>query len=163
MPRRLTNYEWASFLNEVPVCPYDQSQEEWAATCSGKRLIVPPWGAVVEWNGMDILVFLGAEQYIESINQTLREVWLTDVSDMSDTWKSQVAPQYAVWADVFWYSLPSSIGQTLTSSAAPFAVEVAKTIGETIAGITTPILSPFALPLLLIGAALLFMYLPRRQ
>src|SRR5262245_48279641 len=145
MPRTLTNYEWATFLHDVPVCPYDQSQEEWAATCASGRLIVPPWGAVVEWNGLDVLVFLGAERFIETINQSLREVFLTDVTDMSSTWKSQVTPQYAAWADVFWYSLPQSIGQTLTSTAAPFAVEVAKTIGETIAGITTPILSPFAL------------------
>ncbi len=161
MPRTLTNAEWATFLQEIPVCPYDQSQEEWTQYCSN-RLIVPPWGAVVEWNGMDILVFLGAEHYVDTINQTLREVFLTDVSDLSQTWKDQVQPQYAQWADVFWYSLPSSIGTMLHDSAAPFAVEVAKTIGETIAGVTTPILSPFALPLVLVGAALLFIYLPRR-
>lgn len=161
MPRSLTNAEWATFLAEVPVCPYDQSQEEWTATC-GNRLIVPPWGAVVEWNGMDVLVFLGAEHYVDTINQTLREVFLTDVTDLSDTWKSQVTPQYAAWADVFWYSLPSNIGGVLHDQAVPFVVEVSKTIGETIAGVTTPILSPFALPLVLLGAALLFIYLPKK-
>lgn len=167
MPRRLNDYEWAAFLQAVPICPYDQSQEANVQTyCSGNVQVLPPWGAVIEWGGMDILAFLGAPRDLPDLGLfDVREVYLTDISDLSDQWKSQVQPQYNQWADVFWYSLPSNIFSVLRDQAVPYAEnvleEAGKVIGKTAGGILGPVLQPLALPLALIGIVLLFIYLPK--
>jgi len=169
MPRPLTNYEWASFLAAIPICPYDQSDEANAQAFCTNKLVIPPWGAVVEWSGLEVLVFLGAMRDFPDVNvYGVREVFLTEISDLDPSWKQQVAPQFVQWADAFWYSLPASVGTTLQAAAgtaSSVAVGTAGLVGEIVGGALNPIVQPtlqsLALPLAIAALAFLLLYLPK--
>jgi len=170
MPRPLTNYEWAGFLAAVPICPYDQSDEANSQAFCANKLVIPPWGAVVDWQGLEVLVFLGAMRDFPDVNvYGVREVFLTEISDLDPSWKNNVTGSFVQWADAFWYSLPASVGSVLQSEVGPaiesVAVSTAGVVGQIVGDTLNPILQPtlqsLALPLAIAGIAFLALYAPR--
>jgi hypothetical protein len=130
MPRRLSNVEWVTFLQEVNV----------------PALGLPPWGGVVEWRGMDILVYIGPSG----------EVFTTDVT--GDQITQNVARVYDARAETWYYHLPEEViqqaadvairtGQVTQSSIE----EVARVVGSAAGTLTQPILSNLSLPLVVLG------------
>lgn len=82
MPRALTNEEANSFLADIDV----------------DGLGLPPWGGVVEWRNMPVLVFYG---------QGAKRWFLTDISDYSGT-LANYPKTYDPWIKVFVYSVPDN-------------------------------------------------------
>jgi hypothetical protein len=131
MARRLSNIEWATFLQEVNV----------------PALGLPPWGGVIEWRGMDILVYIGPTG----------EVFTTDVSDMPAI-TSNTTRVYDARQEVWAYHLPEQLLQTTIADAAAVAKvttstveELGRVIGETAGGLTAPLLENLTLPLVVVG------------
>ena len=88
--RRLTNGEWNTFLHEVNVANLD----------------LPPWGGIVEWSGMDVLVFVGPTG----------EVFLTDVTGEQELIE-RTGRTYDPLAQYWWYQLPEATTDILWQRA----------------------------------------------
>src|SRR6266478_522678 len=102
MARRLSNLEWGTFLHEVDV----------------RSIGFPPWGGVVEWGGMQVLVYIGPAG----------EVFLTDVSG------SQFASNFVkTWdpnSQVWWYHLPRETMATIVQQSEAVLVATKTVITE---------------------------------
>jgi hypothetical protein len=147
MPRRLSDPEWSAFLRDVKV----------------SDLGLPPWGGIVEWAGQYILVYIGPERTQDLCASTAQdseapypitcehEIFLTDVSDLSQSWRNQVRQAvYNEQMDVFWYELPQEIMHEIATRAAQagqLLVSTAEIIGQTAGAATGPLLANLTLPL----------------
>lgn len=148
MPRRLSDPEWSAFLNQFNVF----------------ELGFPPWGGIVEWGEMEVLVFIGPERFIEEIGETVREVGLTDVTDMSDVWMAQANKQYSSPWQVFFYTLPESLMGSIYTAAKTAGQITAATLnaaGEVVGAVTGPILGQLAIPLAIAAVILFYVYVPK--
>ena len=147
MARALSNPEWAQFMQDVNV----------------SALNLPPWGGVVQWNGMDVLVFVSPAD---------GSVWTSDITDDFQSWIAANENQQAIYdpsQSVWYYQLPQQTMQALASAAKTAGQvlqttlsTVAQTVGQTAADILTP--TTQALSPILIGAivVLVLMFMPRR-
>lgn len=81
--RRLTNVEWSLFLDEVDV--------------AGLRL--PPWGGVVEWEGMQVLVYVPPGS---------QEVFLSDITGHEEIITNQ-PKTYDERSELWWTHLPEEL------------------------------------------------------
>ena len=88
--RRLSNMEWATLLYEIDVTTLD----------------LPPHGGVIEWGGMDVLVYVGPTG----------EVFLTDVTG-EDELIQQIGRTYNPYEEYWWYHLPEATTQILWERA----------------------------------------------
>lgn len=161
MPRRLSDHEWSAFLNNVKV----------------GELALPPWGGIIEWGKQYILVYIGPERPLELCEEQAtdpsapypitcdREVFLTDVTDLTQAWRNQV--QQAVYdepQDVFWYELPEQVMQEIATRAAQAGqvlVSTASVIGAAAGGATGPLLQNLSIPLIVAGVVGLFVLAKR--
>ncbi len=80
MPRALSDHEFVAFDNAVDV----------------DALNLPPWGGVVQWEGMEILVFEGPGG-----------LFLTDITDARPLVEAIPTWVYNPYADVFVWHLPA--------------------------------------------------------
>lgn len=136
MPRMLSNIEWATFQQDVDIPSLD----------------LPPWGGIVTWGGMDVLVFVKATG----------EVGLTDVSDLSAQWKQQFPATYEPAYDVFVYSLPENVVASAAQAAAAAGAILQATatqIGKTAGAALAPVASSLSVPLIVIGLVALLVIL----
>lgn len=140
MARRLSNAEWATFLHEVDI----------------KKMALPPWGGIVEWNGLQVLVYIGPTG----------EAFLTDVTG------SQFAANFQrTWdanSQVFWYHLPRETmaviaeqSKTALTGTSAILGYTGATIGGAIGALTGPLLKNLWLPIVIALVILGFIYLPR--
>jgi hypothetical protein len=146
MARRLSDVEWASFLSQVNV----------------PQLGLPPWGGVVEWEGMAILVYIGPTG----------EVFTTDITDNSQLLSQYQSAQYKTYdpdSAVWWYYLPQQIMQTTVNDAIAAGQALQSTInyvttvaGQAAGNVIKPIVEPLTPILIGVGLVLALMYLPRR-
>jgi len=144
-PRRLSDIEYVTFLSTVNV------------DAAG----LPPWGGVIEWQGLMVLVYTSGTG----------ERFLTDLSVCPDL-VSVVTKQpreWNSWLGAFVYAIPKEgIGALIDAAqkGKALVLETAKTIGETAGNIVAPIVTPLSLPLVAIGAvaviALILFYGPKR-
>jgi len=148
MPRRLSDMEWSTFLNQVDV----------------NSLNLPPWGGVVQWQDMYILVFICPSS---GTLCSKGEAMLTDVSDISSRFTSYPRQYYSFW-EVFVYNLPQQalaetyqIAKDTAIATGTIVTNVAKTAGEAAGAAVSPILQP--LSPIIITALVLFgiLYLPK--
>lgn len=133
MPRRLSNIEWVTFLNEVDV----------------ERLPLPAWGGVLEWRGMQVLVFHGANG----------EWFVTDISDRPDIFAGYPKTQDP-WGKVAIYSLPREVVNATIEAPAVIASAVKATgqaVGETAGALTGPLLQNLTVPLIVVGIIGMFL------
>lgn len=79
MPRKLSDHEFVAFDNDVDV----------------ESLNLPPWGGVVQWEGMEVLVFVGPGG-----------LFLTDISDVRPLVEAVPSWEYNPYADLFIWHLP---------------------------------------------------------
>jgi len=131
MARRLSNMEWAAFLQDVNVL----------------TLGLPPWGGIIEWRGMNVLVYIGPSG----------EVFTTDVTDMPDI-IANTARVYDTRQSVWYYHLPEEILYTAIADAqraaqvtASTVEELGRVVGETAGGLTRPLLENLTVPLIAVG------------
>jgi hypothetical protein len=131
MARRLSNMEWATFLSEVNV----------------PALNLPPWGGVIEWRGMQVLVYIGPTG----------EVFTTDVSDMPEI-TANTSRVYDAHQEVWVYRVPQEMLATAIADAKWLAEvtmatveEAGQVIGTTAGKITGPLLENLTLPLVVVG------------
>jgi len=114
MPRSLSDPEFVAFDNDVDV----------------EALDLPPWGGVVQWEGMEVLVFVGPGG-----------LFLTDISDIRPLVEAVPTWEYNPYADLFVWHLPEETAGVIAermqqvSSAASFTFEnLGIIIALTIAG-----------------------------
>jgi hypothetical protein len=93
MGRRLSDHEYVAFLNDVNV----------------DRLNLPPWGGVIQWEGMEVLVFCAGRAPVEGgwFSSTdpgpCTDIRLTDITDIRPmveaipSWKYNPHDNTAVW------------------------------------------------------------------
>jgi len=127
MPRRLSNIEWATFLQDVDV----------------NALNLPSWGGVVDWGGLQILVFHAGSG----------EWFLTDISDSPQLFAGYPRTQDP-WAKVYITSLPESAVESIVAAPGVIAsavVATASEVGKTAGALTGPLLSNLTLPLIVVG------------
>jgi len=131
MSRRLSDAEWSTFLSQVDV----------------RTLGLPPWGGVVDWSGMMILVY---------IQPASGEVFTTDLTN--DTKALQVIgaqpPTYDQDQSVWYYHLPEELLKTIATDAqkaGELIVYTADLVGRTAGALASPIVSSLALPLVVAG------------
>ena len=93
MARRLSNIEYATFLTDIDVF----------------SLGLPPWGGIVQWGGIDVLVFIGTKLWNDVLQDYVTQIFLTDVTDQSAQWKAQATQEYSDAEHVFWWSLGESV------------------------------------------------------
>jgi hypothetical protein len=146
MARRLSDMEWATFLSQVNV----------------PALGLPPWGGVVEWQGMEVLVYIGPSG----------EVFTTDISDNPQLLAEYQSSQYRIFdpnSQVWWYNLPQQLLTTTINDAIAAGQVVQSTItlitttaGQAAGNIIKPIVEPLTPVLIGVGLLLALMYLPRR-
>jgi hypothetical protein len=79
MPRQLSDHEFVAFDNEIDV----------------DALNLPPWGGVVKWEGLEVLVFEGPGG-----------LFLTDISDIRPLVEAIPNWEYSPYADIFIWHLP---------------------------------------------------------
>jgi len=127
----------------------------------------------VEWQGLEVLVFLGATRDFPDVGvYGVREIFLTEISDLDPSWKLNAQPQYLSWTDAFWFSMPrGSLDVLINASYAvagavkSVAVDTAGAIGEIVAGILNPVVQPtlksLAVPLAIAILAFLVLYVPK--
>ena len=147
MARRLSDMEWATFLSEVNV----------------PALGLPPWGGVVQWSGMDVLVYIGPSG----------EVFTTDISDNSQLLAQYQSSQYKTFdanSQVWWYYLPQQLIQTTISDAIAAGQVIQSTInvitttaGQAAGNVLKPIVAPLTPILIGVGLLLALIYLPGRR
>lgn len=109
--RRLSNIEWVTFQEEVDVDALD----------------LPQWGGIVEWRGMDVLVFEGP-----------KELFLTDISDLEQShdprlrdWKDRLQRTFDPSDQVWYYRFPETFMQVLSERS----VQISDYTEETVAAI----------------------------
>lgn len=144
MPRRLSNIEWATFLKDI----------------DGALIGLPPWGGIVHWNGIDVLVFIGANG----------EVNTTDVTDLGPAWESQVnQTSQPTEAEVFLYSLPENVVQVMAEdakAAGQVLITTVQIVGQAIgAGLgaaTKPLFENLGPVLIVVGLVLAYAYVKNR-
>ena len=146
MARALSDPEWAQFMQDVNV----------------PALHLPPWGGVVEWNGLDVLVFVGADG----------NVWTSDITDDFQSWIAANENQQAIYdpnQQLWYYQLPQQIiaqiqqvAQTSGTLTAQAVSTVAKAAGQTAADILAPTAQALS-PILVVALVVLGLFLiPRR-
>ena len=146
MARRLSDMEWATFLAQVNV----------------SALGFPPWGGVVEWEGMDVLVYVGPSG----------EVFTTDISDDPQFLAQYQSSQYKTYdanSGVWWYNLPQQLLTTTINDAIAAGQVIQSTVnaitsaaGQAAGGLIAPIVQPLTPVLIGVGVLLALIYLPRR-
>jgi hypothetical protein len=121
MTRPLSNIEWYTFQQEVDVDALD----------------LPQWGGIVEWRGMDVLVFEGPGG-----------LYLSDVTSFQQspderlrTWKAQVPVYWDSDSEVWYYQFPEQFKSVLaeratqvTNATEETVAAIAKTAKQIIAG-----------------------------
>jgi hypothetical protein len=148
MPRRLSNIEWITFLNEV----------------QPDHLSLPDWGGIANWGGTYVLMF----------KMPSGEWALSDISDGIPYGASIVpvqdylatVPSYQPsWTTTFIYSIPQNVaavalqyaagaGSLVTQTVNVTADEIASILQKLLAGATSG-LGPALWPVALIGVAVL--------
>lgn len=147
MARALSSPEWAQFMQDVNIA----------------SLNLPPWGGVVQWNGLDVLVFVSPAD---------GSVWTSDITDDFQSWIAANENQQAVYdpdQQVWYYQLPQQATQQFltVAKAAGQAVQstvqaVAEAAGKAAAGILEPTIGALS-PVLIAGLALgVLLLMPRR-
>jgi hypothetical protein len=131
MPRRLSNIEWSTLQHEVEL----------------NALGLPPWGGVIHWRDMDVLVFQGASG----------EWFLTDVSDLAGRFADYPKSYVPEWG-VFVYSLPQSVMESAIAAPEIVSNAVIWTAGK-VGAAAGAIVQPLALPLIVIGLVAGFLIL----
>lgn len=128
MPRPLSDPEWLAFTNELP----DVS-----------ILNLPPWGGVVQWEGMDVLIY--ECQARGTLCSEAGDVLLTDISDIRA--QIEIAPEweYNTAADLWVWHVPQETMQVIGQRL--------REVGEIIPQI--PAIS-FNIGVLLLGIAALY-------
>src|SRR6266576_213509 len=127
MPRRLSNIEWATFLQDVDV----------------NALNLPSWGGVVDWGGLQILVFHGGSG----------EWFLTDISDSPQLFAGYPRTEDP-WGKAALYALPEATMESIVAAPGVIAsavVATASEVGKTAGVLTGPLLSNLTLPLIVVG------------
>ena len=126
--RKLSDIEWTTFLGEVNV----------------SELGLPPWGGVIDWRGMLILVYVAPSG----------EVFTTDVSQVPAL-TAGIPRYYDERQQTWWYHLPEQLTQR--------TFEVAQEAGEVLqAGVGGVTATLNFLPIIVFGlaAVALLYYLP---
>lgn len=144
MSRKLSDPEWLQFILDT----------------KPTSMNLPPWGGVVQWGAQKILTF---------INEA-GAVFATDITgDTLINWAA-IPTTYDPNTGTAWYYLPQEIAATVAADAiAAGAIvrstvdEVATIVGHAAGAVLTPTLSPFVFPIVIVGAAVLLMYLPKHQ
>lgn len=144
MARRLTDYEWSQFM--IDTQPLSMG--------------LPPWGGVVDWSGMKVLVYIGPSG----------EVFTTDVTDDTQINWSSIPRYYDAASGSWWYHFPEELLKTISSDAAAVgqatvkaATEIASTVGETAGAVIKPTIDTLA-PILIAALVVLgFVYIPKPQ
>ena len=147
MARALSGPEWSQFMQDVNI----------------SALNLPPWGGVVQWNGLDVLVFISPAD---------GSVWTTDITDDFQSWIAANENQQAVFdpnQQVWYYQLPQqTVQQFLTVAKAIGALTqatvqaVAQAAGQAAGAILSPTVQTLS-PILIAGIALAALaFLPRR-
>lgn len=148
MPRRLSDVEWSTFLNQVDI----------------NSLNLPPWGAVVQWQGMYILVYICPSS---GVLCQKNEAMLTDVSDIASRFTSYPRTYDTFW-EVFIYNVPQQaivetyqVAKDTAIATGTLVTNVATVAGEAVGAATKPLLEGLA-PIL-VPALVLFglVYLPQ--
>jgi hypothetical protein len=148
MPRRLSDPEWLAFQNDI----------------DANELNLPPWGAVLGWNGLYVLAYIcpGSGSLCQK-----GELMLTDITDRADLIRS-IPSTYDVLQRVWIYHVPYELMTGLVQGAkdtlegtGQFITKVAETTGEAAGALTGPLLGNLALPLIVVALVYLF-GMPRR-
>lgn len=139
MARRLSNMEWATFLHEVDIA----------------ALKLPPWGGIVEWNSMLVLVYIGPSG----------EVFLTDLTG-NQQFVANFQRNWDATSSVFWYHIPRETMAAIVegSKGALVATQaIVKTVGDAAGSLTSPLLVPLLkelrVPIVIALVILAFIYL----
>lgn len=90
MPRQLSDHEFVAFDNQINVDALD----------------LPPWGGVVQWEGMEVLVF-----------EAPGGLYLTDISDIRAS--IEIAPpwEYNPLEEIFVWHLPKETAGVIVERA----------------------------------------------
>lgn len=144
--RRLSDPEWAAFQGDVNV----------------SALGLPPWGGLVRWGAMDVLVFVGVTG----------EVFATDITGCPLVDTVRRYGTYNPSAGSWWAQLPAELWSTTENDVA-YAYQTAPgyvrdtliatmdAIGKAVAAALNPTLGSLA-PLLVVALVVLgVMYLPK--
>lgn len=146
MSRRLSNPEYAAFLQEVDL----------------NTMGLPQWGGIVEWGGQFVMVYhapAGDWQLTDVTDGIPSGAGVVPIRDVVST-----VPRNATssW-NVFWYSLPQNFLDVAGERAKQIGdatVYVAQTVGTAAGAITGPLLGNLTIPLIALGIAALFLYGP---
>lgn len=109
--RPLSNPEWVAFQQDVNI----------------DALNLPRWGGVVEWEGLDVLVFEGpGGLYLTDITS-----FRTSPDPRLQSWKSNLVRTWDSASELWYYRFPETFMAVLTERA----VEVSGATEETVAAI----------------------------
>lgn len=142
--RPLSDIQWATFLSEVNV----------------PALGLPPWGGIVEWGNMDVLIY---------INASSGEVFTTDATGVNIPAISNTPKTYDQNQGIWYYQLPQAIIQTIAGEASQAAAlvkqattTVADIVGSTAAAVTAPLVGQLS-PITIIAAVIALFILTKQR
>lgn len=141
MPRQLSMGEFIAFAHDVDV----------------SRLDLPPWGGVIEWSGLMVLVYVAPGG----------RVFTTEVSD-SPAIIRNTPRVYDPWSTAWYYHLPEETlhratevpGEVLEVTG-EYAEKIAAAIGAAAAGALKPVV-PTLTPLLIVAGVLGVLFLLKK-
>jgi len=143
MPRRLSDPEWVAFQNTINI----------------EALKLPPWGAVVQWGSMFVLVYVcpGSGSMCQQ-----GEVMLSDISDRADLVRN-ISGTYDAAQRVWIYYVPQEtiarlyeVAQGTLETTGHVLTSVSQTVGQAAGELTGPLLGNLALPLIVVAIVFLF-------
>lgn len=143
MARQLSDAEHAQFMSDVNVA----------------ALNLPPWGGVVAWNGLDVLVFVALGD---------GRVWTTDITDDFQSWIAANENQQATYdpnSQVWYYQIPQQTAATIVGyaqKAGDLAAQGLNIIGQAAAAAAKPTIDELS-PYLIAGVVILGLFLFGRR
>lgn len=144
MSRMLSNVEWAEFMTD---------------NAALVQSLGPEQSKVVSWNGMSVLVYIGANP-IEQNGNLYQDVYLTDVSDASQLQSISTAGYGTTPPQSMLDTLPQAVIDTIKQDAAT-AGTLINSAGQALsagaAAASSALIGPVVIALVILG----LLYLPK--
>ncbi len=114
MPRALSDPEYVAFTNEVNLSELD----------------LPPWGTIVRWGSIDVLVYVTGPPEGEPFNGFGGDLYLSDVTDIIDRFTVSPSWTYSPSASAWLWNYPAAVADEIGKCLKDIPACLAPSIGK---------------------------------